>query len=214
MPSPFGSPHPTRAHRKQFVSFFQVATALATTYRMKVPDLFHQIMSLCDWIRLDWDRLIIPAQCVAPGNPAPFRIALASLIPLGLIMLIILFTLGKQYYIYHCRRARPKDPSDASPSMSASAPAPILEGAGEHGSVTYLTMLQVLPGILLLTFIFLPSVSQSILKAWDCRAFADDTAAARCVPLDCIHVPLTSSTPPHRKSARRSCVPTNAVCPL
>ena len=85
---------------------------------MKVPDIFRQLMNLFDWVTIDWDRLYIPAKCIAPDDPAPFRIALSSLIPLALIGLVVLFKLGKQCYISRCAQAGAEE-LKGMPSRSA-----------------------------------------------------------------------------------------------
>ena len=198
---------------KLLVSFFQVTTPIPSTYRLRIPDVFRIIMTPLNFIKIDWDYWLIPAPCVSFEDPALVRMALSAGIPFMLTIAVFLSTLSVSFYREHKRKKNPEAPTqvDAAPSSSSTknmlskSSQNLLSYLSREAEQLHFLMSAVhaaLPYVLVLMFIFVPSVSQSIFRAWYCRAYVEDTQSSNYAGFLELDLRIQCTDPNYRRQLR------------
>ena len=132
------------AKLKIAIAFYQVIAVLDTTYSVRIPP---DLTGWVDAIKLsgfEWESLVMPSGCLANGFIS--RLFITALAPIGAMALVAAVSLMVQARNYW--------------------------GSGRPvSSVVARGMLTATPYVLLITFVFVPSVSATVFSVWSCDEF-------------------------------------------
>ena len=143
---------------KVVISFYQVVIILDSTYSVTMPPVFTSWMNVFRLIGLDWSSFVIPKDCLARGVSselllhalAPVAVALAAFVSCALFEAI-----------------------RAALKIRETGPKGLLRGSRKGA-------LKAMPLALLITFMFVPSVSSRILTTFgSCAEYGDVDAVAQ-----------------------------------
>jgi len=133
---------------KIIITFYQVAALIPRVYDVEIKANFDWSISAFGWFEFDWVDIVFPGSCFGKYIN---KVILAGFVPLSVVVLCpaiaVSIVFGKHYY-----QKLPGRPN-------------IVEG-----------IIDGIPMMLFLTFLFVQGVSIKIFQTWDCREFNEDAA--------------------------------------
>ena len=129
---------------------------LSSTYDANLPPVYTEwVGHAFGWTRIEWTSFLLPTECAVSGSGFRSQLLATALVPLGFICFSVLVGVGRQ-----C----------AHGGMTRHA---LLRG-----------LLKGLPAALAISFIFVPSVSMTVLRtlASACTTIAPPFARHHCSP--------------------------------
>ena len=178
---------------KILFGFYQVCLVLSTTYSARLPERYTGwTEALAEAVFIDWSGIVLPVQCL----PHKSRLVAVAISPIGVIALLLFAGIVLRLCARWRRARRGAGCESGSevdgatsnvlggeaqlqepPSSSAAEPPTALAETDDAAVFSWpaevaLGLLDLTPAGLVLIFLFVPSVSATILRAWSCQARA------------------------------------------
>jgi len=156
-----------QAKLKITISFYQVSTTLTDIYGLRPPPFYTSWVSAFSFLRdVDWTSLAMPSDCLI----TTFRtsLLLRCLGPILLFLIILCESIRRQcFQVIQKWRKGAEEEGDEDDSLCSNLHKAVIKGSRD-----------VLPLILVISFIFVPSVSTKIFSANSCVGYGyDDTTS-------------------------------------
>ena len=148
---------------KILFGFYQVCLVLSTTYSARLPERYTGwTEALAEAVFIDWSGVVLPVQCL----PHKSRLVAVAISPIGVIALLLFAGIVLRLCA-RWRRAR-RGAAEPPTALAETDDAAVFSWPAEVA----LGLLDLTPAGLVLIFLFVPSVSATILRAWSCQARA------------------------------------------
>ncbi|EOD08755.1 hypothetical protein EMIHUDRAFT_459945, partial [Emiliania huxleyi CCMP1516] len=151
---------------KILFGFYQVCLVLSTTYSARLPERYTGwTEALAEAVFIDWSGIVLPVQCLAHTS----RLVAVAISPIGVIALLLFAGIVLRLCA-RWRRAR-RGAGCESGSEVDGATSNVLDAAVfSWPAEVALGVLDLTPAGFVLIFLFAPSVSATVLRAWSCQA--------------------------------------------